>query len=66
VQLICGETDPRCPASESLAARDKLVELGREVELLLYQNEGHAFLNVNNVVDSEVKRVAFLAKALEA
>ncbi|MFZ5903801.1 MAG: S9 family peptidase [Chloroflexota bacterium] len=66
VQLICGETDPRCPASESLAARDKLVELGREVELLLYKNEGHAFLDVNNVVDSEVKRVAFLAKALEA
>ena len=35
VQLICGGTDPRCPASDSSDARDKLVELGKNVELLL-------------------------------
>jgi dipeptidyl aminopeptidase/acylaminoacyl peptidase len=65
VQLICGGNDPRCPASDSIDARDKLVELGKEVELLLYKDEGHAFLDIENVIDAEVKRMEFLAKALE-
>lgn len=64
VQLICGAHDPRCPASESIDAHDKLVELGKEVELLLYQDEGHTFLKIENVVDAELKLVNFLAKAL--
>ena len=65
VQLICGGNDPRCPASDSIDARDKLVELGKDVELLLYEDEGHAFLKIENVIDSELKRVGFLAKVLE-
>ncbi len=66
VQLICGGHDPRCPASDSLDARDKLVELGKEVELILYEEEGHSFLKLENVIDSEVRRMEFLAKVLEA
>jgi dipeptidyl aminopeptidase/acylaminoacyl peptidase len=65
VQLICGGNDPRCPASESMDAHDKLVELDKEVELLIYKDEGHSFLDVENIIDSEEKVVAFLAKALE-
>ena len=65
VQLICGANDPRCPASDSLNARDKLIELGKDVRLLLYEDEGHSFLNIENVIDAEVKRVKFLAKVLE-
>ncbi len=65
VQMICGANDPRCPASESIDARDKLVELGREVELLLYEDEGHSFLKIENVIDAEVKRVEFLEKVLK-
>jgi dipeptidyl aminopeptidase/acylaminoacyl peptidase len=65
VQLICGANDPRCPASESLQARDALVALGRECELVLYEDEGHGFLNIENLVDSEKRRVAFLADVLE-
>ena len=64
-QMICGENDPRCPASESISARDKLVELGREVELILYRGEGHSFLDTENVIDSEIRRMEFLAKVLE-
>lgn len=64
-QMICGENDPRCPASDSIEARDKLVKLGKEVELLLYEGEGHSFLKIENVIDSEVKRMEFLAKVLE-
>ena len=65
VQLICGANDPRCPASDSIDARDKLLELGKQVELHLYEDEGHAFLKIENVIDSERKRVEFLAKVLE-
>jgi dipeptidyl aminopeptidase/acylaminoacyl peptidase len=64
VQLICGENDPRCPASESVEARDKLLSHGCEVDFALYEGEGHAFLKIENVVDSELRRVNFLAKAL--
>jgi dipeptidyl aminopeptidase/acylaminoacyl peptidase len=65
VQLICGENDPRCPASESTQARDRLRELGKQVDFHLYLGEGHAFLKTENVVDAEVQRADFLAKALE-
>lgn len=65
VQLICGGNDPRCPAVDSMEARDKLVTLGKDVELLLYEDEGHAFLKIENVIASETKRAEFLAKALE-
>jgi dipeptidyl aminopeptidase/acylaminoacyl peptidase len=63
--LICGENDPRCPASESTQARDKLLELGKEVDYQLYRGEGHVFLKTENLVDAEVRRVNFLAKVLE-
>lgn len=65
VQMICGANDPRCPASELMDARDKLIKLGKEVELLMYKNEGHSFLDTENIIDSEGKRVEFLAKVLE-
>lgn len=65
VQMICGGNDPRCPASDSIAARDKLVELGRQVELLVYESEGHGFLDMETLVAAEVKRVDFLARILE-
>jgi dipeptidyl aminopeptidase/acylaminoacyl peptidase len=65
VQFICGEHDPRCPASESIEARDKLLLLGKEVDFTLYKDEGHSFLKIENVIDSEVRRLDFLVKALE-
>lgn len=66
VQLICGGNDPRCPASDSIDARDKLVSLGKDVELLLYEDEGHEFLKIENVLDAESKRVEFLVRNLES
>jgi dipeptidyl aminopeptidase/acylaminoacyl peptidase len=65
VQLICGEHDPRCPAEDSMETRDKLIELGKQVDFHLYKGEGHSFLKIENVVDSEVRRVEFLACILE-
>jgi dipeptidyl aminopeptidase/acylaminoacyl peptidase len=65
VQMICGANDPRCPASESLAAERALRALGKEVELILYPDEGHTFLKIENVIDHELRRVEFLARLLE-
>ena len=65
VQLICAANDPRCPASESSAARDVLLALGKPVDYVFYPDEGHAFLKIENVVDHELRRVAFLERALE-
>jgi dipeptidyl aminopeptidase/acylaminoacyl peptidase len=64
VQLICGAQDPRCPASESLAARDRLLSLSKPVDFHLYPDEGHVFLNVANLIDAEQRRVDFLALVL--
>ncbi len=66
VQLICGGNDPRCPAEDSIEARDKLLELGKQVEFLLFEDEGHSFLKMENVIASEVKRAQFLERYLEA
>ena len=65
VQLICGENDPRCPARDSITARDKLLDLGRQVDFKMYEGEGHGFLKIENVIDSEVRRVEFIARCLE-
>jgi dipeptidyl aminopeptidase/acylaminoacyl peptidase len=65
VQMICGANDPRCPASESIDAHEKLQKLGKQSELLLYEDEGHVFLKIENVIDAEVKRVEFLKKVLK-
>ena len=65
VQLIAGRLDQRCPVSDSIEAHEALKNLGKEVELVVYEDEGHAFLKLENVLDSEQRRVAFLAKYLE-
>lgn len=65
VQLICGANDPRCPASESIQAHEALLALGKPVDFILYPDEGHGFLKIDNVIDHELRRVAFLAACLE-
>lgn len=65
VQLICGAHDPRCPASESIQARDFLLAQGKPCDFVLYPDEGHSFLKIENVVDAKKHQVEFLARVLE-
>jgi dipeptidyl aminopeptidase/acylaminoacyl peptidase len=65
VQSICGENDPRCPVSDSILARDKLEKLNHPVDFKLYKGEGHSFLKLENIIDSEIRRVNFITKYLE-
>ena len=65
VQLICGAHDVRCPESESTQAYKELSNLGKDCEYILYPDEGHSFLKVENQVKSKQQQVNFLAKFLE-
>jgi dipeptidyl aminopeptidase/acylaminoacyl peptidase len=65
VQLVCGAHDVRCPASESTQAYERLKSLGKVCEYILYPDEGHSFLKVENQVKSKKQQVDFLAKYLE-
>jgi len=65
VQLICGAFDPRCPASESIQARDRLAAQGKEFDFILFPDEGHSFLKTENVVDAKCRRIDFLAGLFE-
>lgn len=65
VQLLCGENDVRCPASELLQAAEELRKLGKEVDYVLFKGEGHALLKIENQVDAKKRRVNFLARVLE-
>jgi dipeptidyl aminopeptidase/acylaminoacyl peptidase len=65
LQLICGGSDVRCPVRDSIKAAHELREMGKVVDFVLYKDEGHIFLNMANILDSENRRIAFLAKYLE-
>jgi dipeptidyl aminopeptidase/acylaminoacyl peptidase len=65
VQLVCGAHDVRCPASESTQAYEQLKSLGKVCEYILYPDEGHSFLKVENQVKSKMQQVDFLAQYLE-
>lgn len=65
VQMICGAHDVRCPESETTQAYEQLTELGKVCEYILYPDEGHSFLKVENQVKSKQQQVDFLSKYLE-
>jgi dipeptidyl aminopeptidase/acylaminoacyl peptidase len=65
VQLICGAHDVRCPQNESVQAYEQLTTLGKACEYILYPDEGHSFLKVENQVKSKLQQVEFLSKYLE-
>jgi dipeptidyl aminopeptidase/acylaminoacyl peptidase len=65
VQLICSAHDVRCPASEAVQARDILSAQGKVCDFVLYSDEGHGFLKIENLVDVKRRRATFLAQILE-
>ncbi len=66
VQFICGAHDPRCPASESIQAHEALLAMRKPCDLALYPDEGHVFLQIDNVVDAKRRQVDFLASLLDS
>ncbi len=66
IQLIAGGNDVRCPLTEAEQVRDKLLELGRPVEMHVYADEGHILRQLDHRVDAYQKRAAFLDRYLTA
>jgi dipeptidyl aminopeptidase/acylaminoacyl peptidase len=60
VQMIAGAHDPRCPPSETLQAQDELRKHGKQADVVIYPDEGHGFLKMDNRVDAYKKNVHFL------
>jgi dipeptidyl aminopeptidase/acylaminoacyl peptidase len=62
--IIHGANDPRVPLSEAEQMESKLQELGREVELLVYEDEGHGLSKLENKIDAYSKMVNFLDRQI--
>lgn len=60
--IIHGANDPRVPLSEAEQMHSKLKELGREVELVVYQDEGHGLNKLKNRLDAYPKVADFLGR----
>jgi dipeptidyl aminopeptidase/acylaminoacyl peptidase len=64
VQIMAGENDPRCPLSESLQAKERLESAGIPLDFKFYENEGHSFEKMEDIVDSQIRTYNFLLEHL--
>lgn len=64
--IIHGANDPRVPLSEAEQMHKKLKDLGREVELIVYQDEGHGLNKAKNRFDAYPKVADFLNRILSS
>lgn len=62
ILLIHGANDPRCPVYEVKQMAEKLEELGRRYELVVYPDEGHSIRKEHNRVDMYRRIIGFLEK----
>ena len=65
VLFISGANDVRCPVSDTIAGHQKLIELGKQSRLILYPDEGHVFLKIENIVDYFTRVVEFFRLVLD-
>lgn len=56
--IIHGKNDPRVPVTEALQIAEALKKLGRKVELMIFEDEGHGIARIRN-------RIRAYSKALE-
>ena len=64
VQLFAGRQDPRCPAAETEQVYEALRKRNIDVELRIYENEGHGFSHVENRIDAYQRRNQFFGRLL--
>ena len=60
--LVAGGNDPRCPKEEARQVADAVKKHGGVAEYKVYENEGHVFSRVDNLIDA-YQRVADFLKA---
>ena len=54
-----GAHDPRCPISQVYEAQEVMQRLGKPFETVIYPDEGHGFLKIENQVDAERRWAEF-------
>ena len=62
--MIHGANDPRVPLSEAEQIVARLEELGRTVELMVFDDEGHGIVKLVNRRRAYGRVVEFLGEAL--
>ena len=62
--VVHGANDPRVPIGESEQIVERLRSLGRPVDYLRYENEGHGLAKLANKLDAYPKIAAFLERHL--
>ncbi|WP_430446749.1 S9 family peptidase [Sphingorhabdus contaminans] len=65
VHIQQGENDIRVPLSEAKAATERLKALGKEVELVVYPQEGHGWAKRENQIDSLQRTVDWFDRTLK-
>jgi dipeptidyl aminopeptidase/acylaminoacyl peptidase len=66
LMIFQGANDTNVPKAESELVYNKLKALGRDVELVVYPDEGHGFTKRKNLSDYYAKTVDFFVKRLGA
>jgi len=62
ILFIHGANDPRCPVEEVKQMAEKLAQLKRYHELVIYPDEGHSIRKENNKIDMYKRIIEFLQK----
>jgi dipeptidyl aminopeptidase/acylaminoacyl peptidase len=62
--IIHGENDPRCPFEEASQFFEKMKKSGKEVDLLVFKDEGHGVRKTENRVKELEKILGFVEKHL--
>jgi dipeptidyl aminopeptidase/acylaminoacyl peptidase len=60
--LLAGGNDPRCPKTEAEQVAQAVKKRGGVVDLKIYENEGHGFTKIENLIDSYTRIAEFLKK----
>ena len=64
LMVVQGRNDPRVPVTEAEQAVAALRKMGRTVEYICYDDEGHGVAYLKNKIDCYSKVAAFLKKYL--
>lgn len=64
LMIIQGRNDPRVPVTEAEQAAEALKKLGRTVEYICYDDEGHGIAKLKNRLDCYPRMSTFLRKYL--
>ena len=65
VLILAGANDPRCPKEESDQVVEAIRLRGGAVEYHAYENEGHGFSRLENLIDSYRRVVSFLDRSMK-